>query len=416
MPKKSLKDILGDADQFGLLDVKPVARATSSDEQRIRDQFEKINKFIDKKGREPGTRTDGPTSITESQLQISLAHLRSDPASRVIIAHLDRHGLLRAVPSKVATSAPGTLDEILSLDNRLLSTPADHIFALTHAPRPDVQDTRAVAAEPDRVSERKACADFASYKPLFEAAAADLEAGRRKAIKFSHEQTIKAGQFFILNGVTAFVAEVGERQIRNGKPDARLRVIFENGTEGDNLLRSLASKLYSDPNGRRLTDPGDVGPLFAGQLEESKDGVPVNAKPDTPMQGCIYVVRSLSKNPSIKAMGKDFFKIGFTQGSAEDRIRNAKDDPTFLLAPAHLLRTYTVNVSPNRLENLMHRFFGKARLDIEIVDRFGKPRQVREWFNVPLETIERAVALMIDGTIVDFEYDKISKQIRPINP
>jgi hypothetical protein len=57
----------------------------------------------------------------------------------------------------------------------------------------------------------------------------------------------------------------------------------------------------------------------------------------------------------------------------EIRIQNAKDDPTFLLAPVHPVTTYTLyNIDRVKLEHLLHDFFAAARLDVEITDRFGK--------------------------------------------
>ena len=53
-----------------------------------------------------------------------------------------------------------------------------------------------------------------------------------------------------------------------GKPDARLRVIYDNRTESDLLMRSLQRALYKDDAGRRITDPS-LGPLFS---DEEKDG------------------------------------------------------------------------------------------------------------------------------------------------
>src|ERR1041384_207798 len=111
---------------------------------------------------------------------------------------------------------------------------------------------------------------------------------KRKAIPFANEQEISAGEFFILNGVLVYVAGVGETHIRNGKKNARLRLIFDNGTEGNNLLRSLATELYKDPNGRRVTTT-DMGPLFTN--------APATADTAT---GMIYVVKSLSSDPDIR--------------------------------------------------------------------------------------------------------------------
>jgi hypothetical protein len=121
----------------------------------------------------------------------------------------------------------------------------------------------------------------------------DLTAGTRKSMPFANEQEIKPGEFFILNGVMVYVAEVNDPHIRNGKRNARLRLIFENGTEGENLLRSLATQLYKDPNGRRISDPV-VGPLY--NPEPTTKTIEV---PEGRVTGCIYVVKSLSSIPEI---------------------------------------------------------------------------------------------------------------------
>jgi hypothetical protein len=214
----------------------------------------------------------------------------------------------------------------------------------------------------------------------------DLTAGKRKSMSFANEQEIEPGEFFILNGVMVYVAEVNDPHIRNGNRNARLRLIFENGTEGENLLRSLATELYKDPNGRRISDP-TAGPLYS--REATTAAIP---RPDGRVTGCIYVVKSLSSAPEIARLYENLFKIGFTTGRFDDRVRSAKDDPTFLLAPIHPVRTYdAVDMNTNKFENLMHRFFADARLDIEIKDRFGKPFKPREWFLLPLPVIETGI-------------------------
>ncbi|MGY4500538.1 hypothetical protein ACVWYH_004469 [Bradyrhizobium sp. GM24.11] len=164
-------------------------------------------------------------------------------------------------------------------------------------------------------------------------------------------------RLFILNGVLVYVAEVGETHIRNGKKNARLRLIFDNGTEGNNLLRSLATELYKDPNGRRITTT-DMGPLFT----------------DTPaagdaQTGMIYVVKSLSDDPEIRRLDGALHKIGFTSGKMEIRIQNAKDDPTFLMAPVHPVTTY-YNASRAWLRKFMRaRLPPTSRL---VVDSFSR--------------------------------------------
>lgn len=378
MSKPTLDDLLSGSDP--LLDVKPpAAKTASSEQQRILDTFVEVNKFIDHHKRKPGD-TDKP-AVSERAMRMKLNGLLNDPAIRDMLLPHDRHTLLPAAPVK----QPRTLDEIF--DDDLLKTPQDDIFDLVHI--------KPTPAKPDEVAERQVCAEFEKFEPLFDQCAREMAEGKRKAIPFANEQEIGAGEFFILNGVLVYVTEVGETHIRNGKKNARLRLIFDNGTEGNNLLRSLATELYKDPNGRRITTT-DMGPLFT----------------DTPaagdaQTGMIYVVKSLSDDPEIRKLDGVLHKIGFTSGKMDVRIQNAKDDPTFLMASVHPVATYTLyNIDRVRLEHLLHDFFAAARLDIEITDRFGKKVKPREWFLLPSSTIGEAVARLKDGSIVNYRYDR----------
>jgi hypothetical protein len=399
MIRKTLSDVLDDEDDMGLLDVKPHAVNLTTDATRIQQAFDEINTFVDHHQYAPG---EGPNdrriAVSERTLQTRLRTYRETPEIIDQLCGADRHGLLSVVPEP---PPPANLDELLDLDDELLIDPNEDLFTLRHV--------QSRVARPDKVSERIVCQDFEQFKPLFDQAAADLASGTRKSMKFANEQEIGAGGFFILNGVMVYVAEVNDPHIRNGKRNARLRLIFDNGTEGQNLLRSLATELYKDPAGRRLSDP-NAGPLF--------DPTPTTtsvAAPTDRITGCIYVVRSLSAHPDIARLDGQLFKIGFTTGVLEDRIRGAKDDPTFLMAPVHPVRSYdAINMNANKFENLIHRFFADACLDIEILDRFGKPFRPREWFLLPLPVIETAIAMLLDGRIVRHKYDHHVCAILPI--
>jgi len=332
--------------------------------------------------------------MQERVLSMRLKAYRENPKILAELKGHDRHGLFA---EHQEPKQPESLDEILELDDDLLSTTNDDIFQLRHA--------RPKSARPDKVSERKPARDFSTFKPLFDVCVAELVSGKRKSMKFANEQEINAGEFFILNGVMVYVAEVNDPHVRNGKRNARLRLIFENGTEGENLLRSLATELYKDPSGRRISTP-EVGPLFGSESPVTKVG------PQDRVTGCIYVVRSLSTLPTIAKLEGEVYKIGFTTGSMEERVRAAKDDPTFLFAPVHPVRTYdAVNLNTAKFEKLIHRFFADARLDIEIMDRFGKPIKPKEWFSLPLRVIEQAIPMLIDGSILKFRYDASSRSI-----
>lgn len=376
MSKPTLDEILGGSDP--LLNVKAAAKTASTEQQRILDTLSEINQFIDRHGRKPGD-IDKP-SVAERALRMKLNGLLGDAAARELLLPHDRHGLFPVEPVKV----PQTLDEIF--EDELLDTPQDGIFDLVHV--------KPALAKPDEIAARQPCADFETFKPLFEQCVKDMAEGKRKAIPFANEQEIGTGEFFILNGVLVYVAEVGETHLRSGKKNARLRVIFDNGTEGNNLLRSLARELYKDPNGRRVTTT-DMGPLFDSEPQ-----------PGDTATGMIYVVKSLSTDPDIGKLDGLLHKIGFTSGKMEVRIQNAKDDPTFLMAAVHPVATYTLyNIDRVKLEHLLHDFFAGARLDIEITDRFGKKIKPREWFLLAPGIISEAISRLKDGSIVKCRYD-----------
>lgn len=397
MARLSLDDILEEEDTLGLLDVKASSAKASTVDEKIQSDFEEINLFIDRFGYIPGDENGAGSPITARKLKIRLEQMRGNAELSEKLSDLDRHSLL------VATApAPSSLDDIFELDDELLSAPGDEIFTFKHA--------RPASARPDLVSRRKKCEDFAFFKPILDQCAEDLKSGKRKAIGFAKEQEISPGEFFILNGILVYVAEVNNPHIRNGKKNARLRIIFDNGTEGENLLRSLARELYKDPNGRRVSNP-ELGPLFRKGvvMEESEDFV---YDPSTPGV-TIYVVRSLSDNPQIRALDGSLYKIGFTTQDLKKRLQNAANDKTFLFAPVHPVATYTIpGTTSNKLENLIHKFFAGARLNIEIPDRFNKPFRPREWFQLSPDVIGEAVRRILDGTIVDYEYDVMACLIK----
>ncbi|WP_241295689.1 GIY-YIG nuclease family protein [Burkholderia stabilis] len=387
--KLTLDEILAQEDGSGLLDVKSKVGAVADEASRTRSQFEEINAFVDRHGFAPGL---GPKEhkigIAERTLQARLRAFSESPGLRSTVAGLDRHRLLES-PS----SEPATLDEILDSDDDLLSDSNSDLFNMRYI--------RSAPSKTDMVSERVKCQDFDAFKPLFDKAAAELASGERRSIRFANEQDIEAGSFFILNGVMVYVAEVRDPHVRNGKRNARLRLIFDNGTEGNNLLRSLATELYKDPNGRRISDP-NPGPLFGAPTNE----VVREASPKERVTGLVYVVRSLSTQPEIARLDGQLFKIGFTTGSLETRLRTAADDPTFLMAPVAPVMSYeAINLNVNAFERILHHLFAEARLDIEIQDRFGKPIKPREWFLLPLSIIEQAVPMIVDGTILGYRYD-----------
>ena len=247
----------------------------------------------------------------------------------------------------------------------------------------------------EEVANRERCEDFAKFKPLFEAVQRDLDAGIRTARPFELKAEIRPGRFFIVGGQKAYVAEMGELELTpQGRTDARLRVIFDNGTESKMLMRSLQRALNKDDAGRRITE-ATAGPLFSDAAGEGDEA-----------SGTIYVLRSQSDHPMVAQNRELVHKIGVTNMSVKQRIAGAQLQPTFLMAGVDVVATYELyNISRTKLENLIHRIFDPARLEIEIADRFGRPVVPREWFLVPLFLVDEAVEKIRDGTIANYVYD-----------
>ena len=247
----------------------------------------------------------------------------------------------------------------------------------------------------EEIADRTPCKDFKNFKPLFEQAERELKSDTRKALRFGRDANIQLHDFFILEGQFAYVAEMGETiKMQTGHNDARLRVIYGHGTESNLLLRSLQKALWKDETGRRLTIT-DMGPLFADMAES-----------DDIESGTIYVLRSQSTHSYVVQHRELIHKIGVTGGKVETRISGADKDSTYLLADVEVIATYKLhNINRVKMENLFHRIFSSAQIDISIDDRFGNPVKPREWFLVPLQVIDEAVQRIKDGTIADFIYD-----------
>jgi hypothetical protein len=361
-------------------------------EERIIAGFEDILRFHDSHGRAPQHSEGG--DIFERLYAVRLDQLRKLPEAHALLAELDKPGLL--------SGAPATPIDVNELDEDALlaelgvsSDPSDHtdITVLRHVRS---LAERQVAEE---IADRTPCEDFDKFQPLFERAERELNDGIRKAISFKGEASVDQGNFFIVGGQFAYVAEKGEEfETSSRQPDARLRLIYGNGTESNLLQRSLQRALTQDGNGRRLSDP-HAGPLFGPLFGDA-------AEPDDIESGTIYVLRSLSKHPFVSEHRMLIHKIGVTGGKVETRIADAENQATYLLAPVEIVAQYKLhNLNRTRMENIFHRLFSTVQLDLTIEDRFGKPVKPREWFVVPMHVIDEAVERIRDGTITELVYD-----------
>jgi hypothetical protein len=394
MPKEITDDDLALLEELGV-ETEPVqVSGRSAKEQRIIAGFEEIERFVEENRRIPQHGED--RDIFERLYAVWLDRIRSSAECRAILASLDSHGLLGPADEVEASRVKEDMSDVEILASLGVDVaPSADITNLTH-----VRSREEINAA-EEIAQRNPCRDFSEFKPLFERAQSELETGERRTVKYQDNAEIRKGDLFILNGQKVYVADLGNSFINDyGRPDRRLRVIYDNGTESDLLLRSLQRALNKDEASRRITQPG-FGPLFSD--EEEEDDLPT---------GYIYVLRSKSEHPFVAKNRSVIHKIGVTGGDVKGRLANAKKDPTYLLADVEIVATFRLsNVNRNRLEALLHRFFGTARLDLELKDRFGAGVEPREWFLVPLPVIEEAIHILREGSIGSYRYDRETARI-----
>lgn len=357
-------------------------------DERMIAGFEDIQRWVQTYGRVP--RHGEELDIFERLYAVRLDRLRTLPETRELLAELDYQGLLNEDGLNIEALESLSDEELVAELEGIGGD--DDIRVLKHVTS---REERRAAEE---IANRSRCEDFDSFKPLFDKTESDLQAGLQESRIYGRDTSIVEGNFFIVGGQMAYVAHVGETiKAPNGENDARLRVIYSNGTESNLLRRSLQRALYKDDAGRRLVDIS--GPnLFSDQWDAEDIA-----------SGTIYVLRSLSSHSYIAEHRELIHKIGVTGGSIEARISNASREATYLLADVEVVATYKLaSIKRTKLEALFHRIFAPAQLDLAIEDRFGQPVRPKEWFLVPLHVIDEAVQRIRDGSITGVIYDPTS--------
>jgi hypothetical protein len=363
-------------------------------EERMIAGFEDIQRFVQSHGRKPqhGEERD----IFERLYAVRLDRIRATPVAMALLTPLDHLGILAEDDLMLANAETLNDEDLLAelgIEEAFTSDDPTHLRHVR--PRAEV---RAAAEE---IGSRTRCTDFETFKPLFARVQKELETGLRETRPFELKAEIEAGRWFIVGGQKAYVAAAEEPFLNtHGMKDARLRIIFDNGTESNMLMRSLQRALNKDEAGRRITEP-NAGPLFSNIANDEDRET-----------GTIYVVRSKSSLPRIAANRDLIHKIGVS-GNLDRRFSHAAQEASYLLADVELVASYDLfNINRHKLEGLLHRFFANARVDLEINDRFGNPVRPREWFLVPLEIIDQVIQAIQNGTISGLEYDVSTAQLR----
>lgn len=391
-------------DPLGLLAVKPnVSNGVSADE-RLLAAFEEINTFFEQHGREPIASRD----IQERKLYSRLQGLRDDPEKVVSLQAADRFGLLAGIAlpeTKPIETVGDVLDDPLGLlGNAAEETVANSILQLRHVsviPR----------ASSEYVAKRKPCnpAEFAVFEAEFKQVQRELATSKRKLLPFTGKgYQLVQDSYYVMDGILLKLLATeltSEAKTINGKryrKDGRTRCIFENGTESNMLYRSLEKALYQDGYIVTDTEAETHARFRAGFAGVNETGT---------QTGVIYVLRSLSSNPAILELPY-LYKIGFSSQAIAQRLKNAAQEPTYLLAEVEVVAEYqTYDLNPQKLEWLLHTLFAEACLNLDIFDAAGQRHSPREWFVVPLTVIDQAIRLLLTEQIAHYQYDAVGQHL-----
>ncbi|HCM0824405.1 TPA: GIY-YIG nuclease family protein [Vibrio parahaemolyticus] len=401
--KFDLDDIFSEQDDLGLLDVAPL-RAKVPAGNILANQLEEISNFYEQNGRVP--RSDAQ-SFDEKRLARRLNAFKSNPEQCNALSEYDRYSLLesdlaaqenvqidkvedKSLPTELDKSELVTsLDDIFADDDDgLLEFDAPHLFTKTHVPAEK-------KSQPEEIARRQPCAEFHRYSPIFETIQQEIKSGSASLERFRHELQMRVGDVFILNGLMGYVHSAGERLEGYSSYNARLHLIFENGTEMHMLFQSLTHGLVRDERGCKINREGE-------SLEP--DDTPVPA-------GLVYVLATKSTDSALAPYRANLYKVGFTDGTVEERIKYAETDKTFLEAPVRVvMTTECFNIDAHKLETLIHGFLGHRRLNVTLKGHAGQ-YSPREWFYVPLNTVLEVISYILDGTISQYRMDNTTGKV-----
>ena len=390
---KKLQEIF-ENDPLGLLNIKPSHSPAQNEDGRLVASFMAINDFFEKNNREP----EQGGGIQEHQLYSRLKSIRENPVKIEMLLKYDTYELLNYQQKEI-----NSLDDILNDDILgLLSDDSEGLFDLKHITK---QEDRASA---DFIARRRPCKDFNKYESLFKEVQKDLSTSKRKLIEFKLGN-LREGAFYVHNGILFLIEKIELTQKEHYKEDGtrvredgRTRCIFENGTESNMLKRSVEKILYA--NGQVVSENADkVNENFLEKFGNITD--------EDQEAGFIYILKSKSEKKEIREI-QHLYKIGYSKTAVEDRTKNAFQEPTYLMADVRIVMAYKCfNMNPQKLEQLLHNFFGNSCLNIDIFDKNGNRHTPREWFIAPLAIIEQVIQFIISGEIVKYKYDSVNEEI-----
>lgn len=400
--KSTLDDIFSEEDDLGLLDVEPL-RSKVAPVDLVSSQFAEIVAFYELNRRLPA---NDSTSLDEKRLARRLLTFQDNPELCEKLRTLDSYDLLASNDLQssqqisVGEKKPSTYISKSELVTSLADIFSDDDDGLLDFAEPDIFNLKHVPIEkkeqPDEIAQRQPCADFPRFEPLFIKLNKGLKQGDFGLVRFTHKLKIEEGDFFILNGLMGYVFSVGDRLVEYSSYNARLHLVFENGTEMNMLYQSLTHGLVRDDEGRKVELNNHI-------FRPSDKAIPT---------GWVYVLATLSSDPALLPYKNNLYKVGFTETTVEQRVKNAKKERAFLEAPVRIVSTsQCFNLNAHKLEALIHGFLAARRLNVTLKSQSGQVYKPKEWFNVPLSTVLTVIQNITDGTISQYRLDNTTGKV-----
>jgi len=378
-------------DPLGLLadvDLKPNIQKQNTP---LVQHFKAILDFIDTHGREPSVKA---IDMTELQLASMLQGIRLRHESHAELSAMDTRGLLSENNETQSPQQSNTVDDPLGL---LEDEGDDSVFDLKNV-------NRSPRINPATIQRRKRCLEFDRYRDGFNRIKEDLRNGTRTKKVFSEKDLIP-GRYFCLNGILMYLESLDisdkEFEFSSGNRtwvDGPVHAIFDNETESHMLYRSLV---------KAMCLPGE-GFTISEKLSIEANS---NVNDEDRLHGHIYVLKSLSEDSHIASI-VNLFKIGYSENTVEQRVKDAEHESTYLRAPVRIIRDVEVyNFDAHEFESKLHSFFRLSNPSFTVIGEDGRQHAPKEWFVAPLEIIDRAIDIIASGQDDGYYYDPKIKEI-----
>ncbi|MCC4347856.1 GIY-YIG nuclease family protein [Limosilactobacillus reuteri] len=395
-PVRTLKDVFNSPDANVLLSTAPKKKAVSVNPDI--ELFKEIQEWIKQHGGKEPEKTRDISRMKERHMASKLKGYRNNKEMIELFKPYDELGLLDQEGQQLGLEEAvkrekhdfNSLEEILSTNSVLFDNTQQTINSKLFDTKKLNETKKEQENKPKNKSKRKHMDNFAKYEPLFKRVQAELASGARNLVDFKSNQ-IELHKFYVLNGQLLYIEAIGSEFENNTRSsadvDARVHVIYENGTENTPLRNGLIASLYGSKKrhsyGKIVTEPERAN------LELSSDDQ---------VTGYIYVLKSESNNPEVKKVQEEhpLYKVGYTNGSVQRRIANAENEATYLYGPVKICEEFqVVNINSEALETAIHHALSNYQLDVDIKATNGKIIHPREWFIADLETINGVVNRII---------------------